>query len=67
MANTSEHNDKIGEYEANLRSAEKSLEKAAQAICDLRGEEVGVARYTLEFDILEKVQEAIRQTYRLYL
>lgn len=60
------HNEKVAEYEANLRDAEKALEKAGQAICSLTGDEVGSARYTLDYDILEKVQEAIRNTYRLY-
>lgn len=55
-------NDKIAEYEANLRDAERAIEKAAQAICSLRGD---LPRYQLN-QSLEIVQELIRGTWRLY-
>ena len=62
-----EYNDAIGEYEANLRDAERALEKAMQAICDLTGEDISEARYNVTYDILPKVQDAIRSTYKLYV
>lgn len=57
-----EINDRIAEYEANLRDAERAIEKACQAICSLRGDfphrELGIA--------LENVQDAIRGCWRFY-
>lgn len=60
------HNDKVAEYESNLRKAEADIESALQAICDLTGEDVNRARYNLQFKALEEVQNAIRGTYLLY-
>lgn len=55
-------NSKIEEYENALRDAERDIEKAAQAICSLRG---NLPRRELN-DALEGIQELIRGTWRLY-
>lgn len=59
-------NDKIAEYESHLREAERNLEKALQAICSLTGEDIGEARYNVQYKALEEVQNAIRGVYKLY-
>ena len=55
-------NAKVAEYESHLRSAERAVEEAAQAICSLRG---NLPRRELN-DALEGIQELIRGTWRLY-
>ena len=57
-----EVNDKISEYEANLRDAERAIEKACQAICSLRGD---FPHRELN-ETLDTVQELIRGTWRFY-
>ena len=59
-------NVRIDKYESNLRDAERDIEAALQAICSLTGEEIGQARYTLQYKALDEVQNAIRGAYRLY-
>lgn len=59
-------NQAIAEYEANLRDAERSVEKALQAICPLRGEAVSNARMDVSYKVLEGIQNAIRGTWKLY-
>lgn len=56
------HNDHITEYENALRKAEADIEAALRSICPLRGE---FPRGEL-MEALEKVQDAIRDTWRLY-
>lgn len=59
-------NDKVAEYEAHLRDAERDIETALRAICPLTGEEVNEVRYNLQYKALEEVQNAIRGVYKLY-
>lgn len=54
-------NEKIGNYEDNLRKAERDIEAAARAVCSLRG----VNTYQLT-KALEAVQNALRGTWQLY-
>ena len=58
-------NDRIGEYEANLRAAERDIENALGSVCSLGGEPIGEVRRALG-KVLEKVQEELRRTYWLY-
>lgn len=57
-----EVNEKIAEYEAHLRDAELAVEKAAQAICSLRG---SLPRYALS-QTLEGIQALLRGAWQLY-
>lgn len=59
-------NVQIEKYESKLRAAERDIEAALQAICSLAGEEIGQARYNLQYKALEEVQNAIRGAYMLY-
>lgn len=60
-------NEKVAEYEARLRDAERDIEAALQAICPLTGDEANRARYNLQYKALEEVQNAIRGVYKLYV
>ena len=55
-------NDRIAEYETNLRGAERAIEKACQAICSLRGP---FPHKELN-DTLVGIQELIRGAWRFY-
>jgi hypothetical protein len=61
-----EINEKVAAYETHLRDAERSVEKALQAICPLTGEEVSNARMDVSYKVLEGIQNAIRGTWKLY-
>ena len=56
-------NDKVAEYEESLRKAEADIEAALRAICSLRGD---FPRYELQYDVLEKIQDAIRGAWQFY-
>ena len=59
-------NDIIATYEANLKDAERSIEKALQSICDLYGDsEITEVRKTLN-EALAIVQHNLCGTYMLY-
>ena len=59
-------NDTIATYEANLRDAERAIEKALHSICDLYGDsEITKVRKTLN-EALEMVQYNIWGTFKLY-
>lgn len=59
-------NDTIATYEANLRDAERAIEKALQSICDLYGDsEITKVRKTLN-EALEMVQHNLWGIYMLY-
>lgn len=59
-------NDTIATYEANLRDAERAIEKALQSICDLYGDsELTKVRKTLN-EALEMVQHNLCGIYMLY-
>jgi hypothetical protein len=60
-------NQAVAEYESNLRDAERSVEKALQAICPLTGEEVSNARLNVDYKVLVNIQNAIRDAYKLYV
>ncbi len=60
-------NDAVATYEAHLRDAERSIEKALQAICCLTGEDVAASRLRVNFTVLSNIQTAIRETYKLYV
>jgi len=55
---------KVNEFEDALREAEAAVEKAGRIICPERGEEVTAMRYRLDM-LLEGIQDAIHQAYRL--
>ena len=59
-------NDTIATYEANLKDAERSIEKALQSICDLYGDsEITAVRKTLN-EALTMVQHNLCGTFKLY-
>ena len=59
-------NDIIATYEANLKDAERSIEKALQSICDLYGDsEITEVRKTLN-EALTMVQHNLCGTFKLY-
>lgn len=59
-------NDTIATYEANLRDAERDIEKALQSICDLYGDsKITEVRKTLN-EALAMVQYNLGGTYLLY-
>lgn len=59
-------NDTIATYEANLKNAERNIEKALQSICDLYGDsEITEVRKTLN-EALAIVQHNLCGTYMLY-
>lgn len=59
-------NDTIATYEANLRDAERDIEKALQSICDLYGDgQLTEVRKTLN-EALAMVQYNLGGTYQLY-
>ena len=59
-------NETIATYEANLRDAERNIEKALQTIYDLYGDpEITKVRKTLN-EALEMVQDNICGTFKLY-
>ena len=57
-----DENEKVAEYEASLRNAEKEVEKACRAICPLRGP---FPHRELN-DTLEGIRELIRGAWRFY-
>lgn len=65
--NETDTNDAVATYEAHLRDAERSVEKALQAICSLRGEDVSNARYEVNYKVLEGIRNAIGDAYKLYV
>ena len=59
-------NETIATYEANLKDAERSIEKALQSICDLYGDsEITEVRKTLN-EALTMVQHNLCGTFKLY-
>ena len=59
-------NDIIATYEANLKNAERSIEKALQSMCDLYGDsEITAVRKTLN-EALTMVQHNLCGTFKLY-
>ena len=57
-----DENEKVADYEAHLRNAEREMEKACQAICSLRGPFPHMELNA----ILEGIQELIRGAWRFY-
>ena len=56
----------IATYEANIRNAERNIEKALQSICDLYGDsEITEVRKTLN-EALAMIQYNIYGTFKLY-
>ena len=59
-------NETIATYEANLKDAERSIEKALQSMCDLYGDsEITAVRKTLN-EALTMVQHNLCGTFKLY-
>lgn len=58
-------NEAIDRYKRRLQAAERSIERAMQAICDLSGDALSEDRRALDM-ALTRVGETIHSTWRLY-